>query len=164
MPHGLTIATPEQTEMMQQLVAEGKKANEIADAIGISRPLFFRLTYGDRDPEFAEAYHVAKKAYVVGMMDSLDALAREPLHASPKFANAAVARQRLIIDTWKWIGSRLLPRVYGDTLNVDHRHSGEVKVSPLAQLRQLEGGDGARQVQGREITNSGDSVTEDDCF
>jgi hypothetical protein len=45
------------------------------------------------------------------------------------FDNTAVARNRLRVESRKWIASKLKPKKYGDKVEVDNKHSGIVAVS-----------------------------------
>ena len=155
---------PDAEEITADLVAQGKTFFEVADHLGVSRRTFARWISHDSDfPELAKAYKEGKQAFAHNLGSQLMAEAKAELHDNPKLANAAVARQRLIVDTAKWVSGKLLPKVYGDNLVIDHKHSGEVTVSPLAQLRQLEGGDDARPTRGRVI-DAPEEISEDDCF
>lgn len=53
--------------------------------------------------------------------------------------NERVARSRLRVDTRKWMLSKMLPKVYGDTLDVNH---GVQPDNPLASLIQRVAGSG----------------------
>jgi hypothetical protein len=45
------------------------------------------------------------------------------------FDNTAVARNRLRVESRKWIAAKLKPKKYGDKVEVDNKHSGIVAVS-----------------------------------
>ena len=151
-------------ELISEMCADGARFFDMADALGIGRATFAKWVGPDSPfPELAKAYKEGKQAYAHALGMSLMERAEQPLHDNPKLANAAVARQRLIVDTAKWVSGKLLPKVYGDNLVIDHKHSGEVTVSPLAQLRQLEGGDDARPTKGRVI-DAPEEISEEDCF
>ena len=47
---------------------------------------------------------------------------------TPSDDNGSVQRNRLQVDTRKWILSKMLPKVYGDRLNLEH--SGKVGTTP----------------------------------
>ncbi len=83
-------------------------------------------------PEFSEQYAKAKAEQAEGFADELVTIADEreyekvevdgvPL--AVKFDSTAVARNRLRVDTRKWVASKLLPKKYGDRLDLNH--SGE---------------------------------------
>jgi len=130
--------TKEMIEQLLDLASIGTGRVEIAKEMGVSRMTIARWVVGKEYPEIKEAYLDAKRAYAEDLAERLVQEASQPLHEDPKLANAAVARSRLIVETSKWIAARLLPKVYGDNLHIQHAHSGEIKISPLAQLRQLE--------------------------
>lgn len=43
-------------------------------------------------------------------------------------------RSRLRIDTRKWILSKMNPKKYGEKLELDNKHSGEIKTTPQINL------------------------------
>jgi hypothetical protein len=120
------------------MAAEGKGRREIASTIGISHMTLARWIIMDDFPEIKSVYLAAKQAYAADLAEDVMLQASAPLHDNPKLANAEVQRRRLIVETSKWIASKLLPKVYGDNLKINHEHSGKIQLSPLAQLRQLE--------------------------
>ena len=61
--------------------------------------------------------------------------------------NERVARSRLRVDTRKWMLSKMLPKVYGDTLDVNH---GVQPDNPLASLIQRVAGSGLPIVKDEE--------------
>lgn len=80
-------------------------------------------------PEFSEQYAKAKEEQAEGFADELVLIADEreyekvevdgvPL--AVKFDATAVARNRLRVDTRKWVASKLLPKKYGERSQVDH--------------------------------------------
>lgn len=143
-------------ETMADLAADGKKIDEIAQKIGVSRRQFFRLLHNF--PEFQEAYAEAKE--ILADCEAQDALAEAktpiPTDINPKIAGAWVQRQKLIVDTLKWTASKLKPKSWGDRVEVDH--TGNVTVSPLQQLRQIGAKMNEKPVLEAEI------VEDEDCF
>ena len=120
------------------MASRGERRVDIAKAIGVSHMTLARWLIQDELPEVKDAYLKAKQAYANDLAEDVMRQANAPLHDDPKLANAEIQRRRLIVDTSKWVASKLLPKVYGDNLHINHAHSGEIKISPLAQLRQLE--------------------------
>jgi hypothetical protein len=43
-----------------------------------------------------------------------------PLTPDGRYDSGAVAHQRLMVDTRKWLLSKVLPKVYGDRVSLDH--------------------------------------------
>lgn len=79
--------------------------------------------------EFSQQYAKAKEEQAEGFADELVSIADEreyekvevdgvPL--AVKFDATAVARNRLRVDTRKWVASKLLPKKYGERSQVDH--------------------------------------------
>jgi hypothetical protein len=132
------IPTKSQLTILSDMAAKGAKRVDIAKAMGITSRTLARLIIGDEFPEVKQRYLEAKQVYANDLAEDVIRQASAPLHDDPKLANAEIQRRRLIVDTSKWVASKLLPKVYGDNLKINHEHSGEVKLSPLAQLRQLE--------------------------
>lgn len=46
----------------------------------------------------------------------------------------AIRRSQLRIETRKWIAGKLRPKVYGDKITADHKHSGELTVHTKDQI------------------------------
>lgn len=124
--------------ILHEKAAAGAKRADIAEAAGVSLTVLSKWISTDQQPEAAFAYREGRKVMADELAESIMEEARAPLHENPKLAHAEVARRRLVVETIKWVTSKLLPKTYGDNLQVEHNHSGTVEVSPLAQLRQLE--------------------------
>ena len=131
--------------IMRSMASSGDKREDIAKEMGVSRQTLANWIIGDEFPEVKAAYMAAKQVWANDLAESIIRKAEAPLPADAQMASAEVQRRRLVIDSSKWIAARLLPKVYGDNLVIDHKHSGEVVISPLAQLRALEG-DKARTI------------------
>ncbi len=154
-------------ETLADLAGEGAKRSEIAKAMGVSRATIATWVISDEFPEVKAAYLAGKQAYAAELAEDLMRQASAPLHDDPKLANAEVQRRKLIVDTSKWVASKLLPKVYGDNLKINHEHTGEVVLSPLAQLRQLESKGPVVAVDAVDATpppSPDGEVSEDDCF
>ena len=152
------IPTGQNLDTIRELATTGGKIQDMAKAIGCSRRTICTWCIGEEFPEVRAAYMAGKQAYAESLAEDLMEQAQSPLHDDPKLASAEVQRRRLIVDTTKWITGKLLPRVYGDNQRVDHQHSGTVTVSPLEQLRQLEGGTVV------DVTTTKAIATAEDCF
>lgn len=46
-----------------------------------------------------------------------------------------IQRSRLRIDTRKWILSKMNPKKYGDKIELDNKHSGEVNINPIEWIK-----------------------------
>ncbi len=148
------------------MAARGVSQDDIALALNVSKATLAKYIMLGDETEVKEAYLNGKRLYASNLVDNLMLEAAAPLHDDPKLANAAVQRQKLIVDTAKWIGAKLLPRVYGDNLHIDHAHTGTVELSPLAQLRQLESKGASTEVKPLQMDGASidNDVSDDDCF
>ena len=156
------IPSQNQLDTMTDLAADGATRLEIAAAMGISKRTLARLVISNEFPEVKEHYLAAKQAYASDLADDIMHQASAPLHDNPKLASAEVQRRKLIVETSKWVASKLLPKVYGDNLKINHEHSGKIQLSPLAQLRQLESKGPVIDVPLHAIIAN--TVSEEDCF
>ena len=147
-------------EIIRDLATTGGKMKDMAERLNVSHRTICTWTIGEEFPEVRSAYMAGKQAYAESLAEDLMAQAQSPLHDDPKLASAEVQRRRLIVDTTKWITGKLLPRVYGENQRVDHQHSGTVTISPLEQLRQLEGGTVVDVTPRATLP----APTESDCF
>lgn len=157
------IPTEQMLEIMSAMASEGKTRREIATKMGISHGTLATWVLSEEFPEVRQRYLAAKQAYANDLAEDIMRQASAPLHENPKLANAEVQRRKLIVDTSRWVASKLLPKVYGDNLHINHAHSGKIELSPLAQLRKLETKPPASTVIEAEVVG-GASITEDDCF
>ena len=121
-------------DLAAQVTADGGDQRKVAEKLGVSRATIQKWLAGNE--EFSRAHCKAKMAYAESLVESLMVEAKLPLPDDPKMANAEIQRRRLCADNIKWIACKLIPKTYGDKIDV----SGEVvhTLSPLAQLRQLE--------------------------
>lgn len=84
-----------------------------------------------KNPEFQNQYRAAKMAGIEALVDQMMDIARDSskdfkmVKGKKTFDGDHVQRDRLKIDTIKWVATKLVPRLYGDTkqINVDVEHS-----------------------------------------
>lgn len=113
---------------MQQLSAEilggiasGKSLRALLKAPGMpSMPTLFAWLKADR--EFHALYARAREAQAEGYADEIADIADQAAGLDAAGVNAA----RLRVDARKWIAAKLLPRKYGDHVNIEH--SGALSV------------------------------------
>ena len=95
---------------------------------GTTAPTFLRWCAADAD--LAEQYARARTSMIDAIADDTIRLADEPPERNPVTGavdSGSVAKQRLQVDTRKWLLSKLAPKQYGDRLEV----AGD-KDAPLA--------------------------------
>lgn len=76
-----------------------------------------------KDREFSEQYARAREAQAETMADEILDIADEIPPMNPvtgAYDSGAVNHKRLRIDSRKWIASKLLPKKYGDKVDVNH--------------------------------------------
>lgn len=85
--------------------------------------------------DFSEQYAKAREAQAERMADELLEIADQAPEIHPITGardGASVQHQRLRIDTRKWVAAKLLPKKYGDKLEL----GGEVKVGVAEAIRE----------------------------
>ena len=125
-----TTYTPELTDKICALLAEGKSVRYIADLDGMpaSSTIFQWLR---KVPEFTEQYEKAKEESADALVaEMLDIASEMPMIYEPtgengalvatKIDSAGVARNRLRVDVIKWQASKLKAKKYGDKAVLEH--------------------------------------------
>lgn len=85
--------------------------------------------------EFSSKYAQAKMEQAELMAESIDDIAInlgqhayiDPSTGVAKIDSGMVAHARLMIDTRKWLASKLAPKIYGDKLQTEHSVSDSTK-------------------------------------
>jgi hypothetical protein len=97
---------------------EGKSAHAACVAVGVPPSTFGRWV--DEDAELAEEYARAREDLVEFIAAETLALADAPVGSTDSGSTdtGAVQKQRLQVDTRKWLLSKLAPRKYGDRVQV----------------------------------------------
>ena len=94
-------------------------------------------------PEFLDQYTRAKEEAadsladdIVDIADERDgkAIMADGAEVAVVFDSTAVARNRLRVDSRKWIAAKLKPKKYGDKVEVDNKHSGVVGITILTAV------------------------------
>lgn len=101
-----------------ELIASGKSLRQI-HALGEMPAPSTVLFWRDKYPEFAEHYTRALEART-------ELMAEELIEIADGEPDADVNRDRLRVETRKWVAAKLLPKKYGDKQQVEH--SGEVAI------------------------------------
>jgi len=91
------------------------------------------------NPDFGAQYAIARQdqaeAYVDEIMDIADDNSRDKIEIVDKDGNIKtvfnldhINRSRLRVDTRKWYASKVLPKLYGDKLQVDQTVQGSLEL------------------------------------
>jgi hypothetical protein len=109
---------------------EGHSLRQSSIKAGITPQSVLRAV--DKDSELAEQYAQARAAMIDKIADDIMTIADEEMipTGEGKVDNAMVQKQRLRVDTRKWLLSKLAPKKYGDKLEL----TGDDK-SPLTIQR-----------------------------
>lgn len=117
------LRTPENAELICSMVEQGIGLVEIARRLGCKQ--HSSITDWVRDDReknqgagIASRYARAQEARWALMADEVLALADDRSYMGRPDAQAIVQQQRLAVDTRKWLLSKMLPRQFGDRIEV----------------------------------------------
>lgn len=98
------------------LMYDGLSLRAACKQVGV--PASNIVLWCDQDPELAEHYAKAREGVQMHWAEDIVDIADEdvPVTATGGLDSAAVAKQRLRIDSRKWILSKLQPKKYGDKI------------------------------------------------
>jgi hypothetical protein len=108
--------TENQRATILELLAAGASLRQACREADVEHPTDV-LRLRDRDDAFALQYARAREDGYLERADSLLSVARDP--------SIPAADKRIITDTMKWELSKMLPKVYGDKLDLNH--SGSIR-------------------------------------
>jgi len=111
------LRTPENSERICDMIAEGCSLRQVAQVIGLTEAAIRKWTKDDK--EFGKHYTKAMVNRLEKMADELVELADADCSGPDgKPDNALVQQRRLQVDTRKWILSKMLPRRFGDKIEI----------------------------------------------
>lgn len=116
-------------EAIFEQVAEGLFYEDIAKLAGVSRHALMNWM-GAREDMYAHAREARADKLVEEIITISDDSSRDTFtdkDGVERTNNEVVARSRLRVDSRKWLASKMLPKKYGDRLNLD----ADVKVTEL---------------------------------
>lgn len=132
-------------------LAEGKSLRAVCREPNMPSPSTV-LEWAEKHPEFGEQYtRTRARSYLLLAEEIIDISDEETTtvrhgddEVTVAFDATAVARNRLRVDTRKWMLSKMLPKVYGDKLDLNH--SGRVAIAKDLtedELQRIASGGGA---------------------
>lgn len=135
-----TTYTPEIAAEICAHIIDNKRLREIAQMEGMPAVSTIMLWLAKHE-EFSEQYAIAKREQaelytdeIISISDETSVIVKEKDGFTEVVLDStAVARNRLRIDARKWVASKLLPKKYGD--KVDVNHGGQIE-NPLQLLVQ----------------------------
>lgn len=121
-------------------VAEAEVYEAIAAQYGVSR---YALMVWLRDHETEYARAREERAHkladdLMGIADEIDVEAKyEGGNVTLDLSSTAIARNRLRVDTRKWLASKMLPKIYGDRIEMEHSGSIDLASGILNARKRL---------------------------
>ena len=120
-------------------IAGGETLNAICEDIRMpSKSTVVRWLMAPGNNDFREAYYYARRVAAEILMDEVIEIAdnnkndwkilynKDGSVKGIKADNEAIQRSRVRIDTRKWLASKLIPRIYGEHVDVTHGVTGEL--------------------------------------
>jgi hypothetical protein len=113
---------------------EGKSLRQSAESAGVARQTF--LDWVDKDEELAGQYAHARAAMIDKIADDIMTIADEDLipTGEGKVDSAMVQKQRLRVDTRKWLLSKMAPKKYGDKLELSGDEQAPVSIQRIERV------------------------------
>jgi hypothetical protein len=121
---GVTVFTQEKADRLCELIAQGVSLRKAAEEIGVhnSTPLLWCKANADFDQQYARAREIGYRLLAEEIIEISDDSSGDMLETDngPKPNPEMVARSRLRVDSRKWMLSKMLPKIYGEKLDVNH--------------------------------------------
>ena len=107
-----------QANQVFDLMREGLSSNQACRKIGLPPSTLSRWV--DEDEKLAEQYARAREELIEKIAAEIIEIADQPVGTNDKGSTdaGAVQKQRLQVDTRKWLLSKLAPKKYGDRLEL----------------------------------------------
>jgi hypothetical protein len=103
-------------------LSKGESLNAICKTPGMPPEQTVRNWHISDINGFAAKYAQARIAQAHRWAEEIVTLSDMPPPLTPdgRYDSGAVAHQRLMVDTRKWLLAKVLPKVYGDRVSLDH--------------------------------------------
>ncbi len=132
----MTAKTDKQQKISKVLtqMREGKSLRQASQMAGVARQTF--LDWVDKDQELAGHYAHARAAMIDKIADDIMTIADEDLipTGEGKVDSAMVQKQRLRVDTRKWLLSKLAPKKYGDKLELTGDETAPLSIQKIERI------------------------------
>lgn len=117
--------------ILDGMALQGLSCAKACKLVDIPVTTFFSWLSDDK--KLFDDYARARESMIDKIADEIMEIADVPVPTLPSGAtdSGAVMKQKLQIDTRKWILSKLAPRKYGDKVEVDH--TGSVQVTSITR-------------------------------
>jgi hypothetical protein len=127
------VFTQEKADAICELLAEGASLRKAAAEIGVSAPTVLR--WCEVNSAFAEQYASARARGYQLLADEIIEISDDSegdilkSENGDRFDSERVARAKLRVDSRKWMLAKMLPKVYGDKLDLNH--AGKVEFTRI---------------------------------
>jgi len=113
---------------------EGKSLRQASKMAGVARQTF--LDWVDKDQELSGQYARARSDMIDKIADDIIKIADEEMipTGEGKVDSAMVQKQRLRVDTRKWLLSKLAPKKYGDKLELSGDEQAPVSIQRIERV------------------------------
>lgn len=132
----MTAKTDKQQKISKVLtqMREGKSLRQASQMAGVARQTF--LDWVDKDQELSGQYAHARAAMIDKIADDIMTIADEDLipTGEGKVDSAMVQKQRLRVDTRKWLLSKLAPKKYGDKLELTGDETAPLSIQKIERV------------------------------
>jgi len=121
------------TEVLTQM-REGKSLRQASKMAGVARQTF--LDWVDKDQELSGQYARARSDMIDKIADDIIKIADEEMipTGEGKIDSAMVQKQRLRVDTRKWLLSKMAPKKYGDKLELSGDEQAPVSIQRIERV------------------------------
>jgi hypothetical protein len=124
---------PETRQAVIECLRDGLSLRKAAETNGVSPSTV--LGWVDADPAYSEQYAQARARGYLLLADEIIEISDDSsgdvidTEHGPKVDAERVARSKLRVDSRKWMLAKMLPKVYGDKLDLNH--SGSVRFEKI---------------------------------
>jgi hypothetical protein len=122
-PKAPKLRTPENAQRICELTAEGNTLRHVARTLGVDHSAIIQWLNEDEakgGTVIAHQYARATAAKWRVIADELLDVADDRSYMGRTDAAAVVTQQRLAVDTRKWLLSKMLPKTFGDKVEISH--------------------------------------------
>jgi hypothetical protein len=112
-------------EQILAAVSDGQAVTSFLKKTGLMEPSYF-WRWVRADKEFAKAYALARQEQAYKFAEEVTEIA----DSAQGLDNAGVNAARLRVDTRKWVAARVLPKVFGD--RVEMEHTGGISIAGVS--------------------------------
>lgn len=124
----------ESAQEIINLMMDGNSFRSACRQTGLAMSTF--LGWVEADPKLAEQYAHARAILLEHLSEDLQEIADAPVGSTITGATdaGAVAKQRLQVDTRKWLLSKLAPKKYGDKMQLSGDAENPIAIQKIERV------------------------------